>query len=64
MSLCNVAYSKEHDDYDIKNLPAICFEVIINALWNDKATRWLAAELSDEEAEALAACGMIPKEEE
>lgn len=55
MSVIEVGYSKITNDYDIRCIPAICFDLIINTLWNDPRTRWLSEELMDEQAVALAA---------
>lgn len=54
MSAFEMTYNKASGCYTIDGMPDTVLDIIIDSMWKDPLTHWIAEELSDNEADALA----------
>ena len=59
MNTCTMAFDKKRREFDIKALPEVVLDLIIDSLWDKPEVKWISELLSDEEATALAEAGVI-----
>lgn len=52
-------FDKNKREFDISKLPEVVLDIIIDSMWEKPELRWVSESLADEEAEALAAAGVI-----
>lgn len=59
---CTMTYDKKRHEFKIESMPEIVLDLIIDAMWDRPEYKWISELLSDEEATALAAAGVLTED--
>ncbi len=59
---CTMTYDKEKHEFKIERVPEVIMDLIIESMWNRAEYKWISELLSDEEATALAAAGVVQED--
>lgn len=61
---CSMSYDKVNHEFEIKRVPEVVLDLMIEAMFDRAEYKWISELLSDEEVTAYAAAGVIQVDQE